>query len=108
MVQMPESVSYWFRSLGRGPAGEALLHGTDGKLYVFDPITGDQIKTIDVTGPWSEPDDWQQGAPAVFTREDSVYVQTLRPMRSTSSTSRAAPSRRRPSCRRRPTNSAEW
>lgn len=50
VVQMPESVSYWFRSLGRGPAGEALIHGTDGKLYVFDPITGDQIKAIDVTG----------------------------------------------------------
>ncbi|OAN42419.1 zinc metallochaperone AztD [Mycolicibacterium iranicum] len=74
VVKMPPSVSYWFRSLGRGPQGEALIHGTDGKLYVFDPVTGDTIKTIDVTGPWSEPDDWQDGGPAVFTREDAVYV----------------------------------
>ena len=23
---------------------------------------------------WTEPDDWQAGGPAVFTREDAVYV----------------------------------
>ncbi|PRC61851.1 hypothetical protein C6A85_06255, partial [Mycobacterium sp. ITM-2017-0098] len=27
-----------------------------------------------VTAPWTEPDDWQQGGPAVFNREGSVYV----------------------------------
>ncbi|WP_422744407.1 zinc metallochaperone AztD [Mycobacterium sp. WMMD1722] len=74
VVQLPPSVSYWFRSLGRGPQAEALILGTDGKLYVFDPVTGAQVKAIQVTDPWTEPDDWQQGAPAVFTREDAVYV----------------------------------
>ena len=70
LVQMPQGVSYWFRSLARGPQAEALILGTDGKLHVFDPVTGDLVKSIEVTGPWTEPDDWQQPGPAVFTRED--------------------------------------
>ncbi|MCZ8378196.1 zinc metallochaperone AztD [Mycobacterium sp. CPCC 205372] len=74
LVQLPPSVSYWFRSLGRGPQGEALIFGTDGKLHVFDPVTGDSLKAIQVAGQWTEPDDWQQPGPAVFTREDAVYV----------------------------------
>lgn len=74
IVQLPPSVSYWFRSLGRGPQAEALIMGTDGLLYVFDPVTGEQIKSIPVTQPWTEPDDWQDPGPAVFTREDAVYV----------------------------------
>lgn len=74
VVALPPTVSYTFRSLARGPQGEALILGTDGKLYVFDPVTGAQIKAVDVTGAWSEPDDWQEPRPTVFTRENSVYV----------------------------------
>lgn len=74
IVQMPAGVSYWFRSLGRGPQAEALMLGTDGNLHVFDPVTGDPVRSIKVTEPWSEPDDWQQPGPAVFTRADAVYV----------------------------------
>lgn len=74
IVQLPPSVSYWFRSLGRGPQAEALILGTDGRLHVFDPVTGDALKSIPVTAPWTEPDDWQQPGPAVFTREGAVYV----------------------------------
>ncbi|VEG58060.1 secreted protein [Mycolicibacterium aurum] len=74
IVQLPPSVSYWFRSLGRGPQAEALILGTDGNLHVFDPVTGDAVKSIQVTAPWTEPDDWQQPGPAVFTRENAVYV----------------------------------
>jgi hypothetical protein len=74
VVPLPAGVSYWFRSLGRGPQAEALIMGTDGRLHVFDPVTGGLVKSIEVTGPWTEPDDWQQPGPAVFTREDAVYV----------------------------------
>ncbi|MDG4665322.1 zinc metallochaperone AztD [Mycobacterium sp. 236(2023)] len=74
VVKLPPSVSYSFRSLARGPQAEALMLGTDGKLYVFDPVTGAQMKTVDVTGPWTEPDDWQDPRPTVFTREGAVYV----------------------------------
>jgi len=74
VVKLPPGVSYWFRSLGRGPQAEALILGTDGKLHVFDPVTGDAVKSIQVTGAWTEPDDWQQPGPAVFQREGAVYV----------------------------------
>ncbi|MGK2855323.1 MAG: hypothetical protein ACSLE3_14665 [Microbacteriaceae bacterium] len=74
VVQLPASVSYSFRSLARGPRAEALVLGTDGRLYVFDPVTGDQIKTIAVTDAWTEPEDWQEARPTVFAREDAVYV----------------------------------
>lgn len=74
VVQLPASVSYSFRSLARGPQAEALILGTDGKLYVFDPVTGDTIKAIDVAEAWTEPEEWQQPRPTVFTREDTVYV----------------------------------
>ncbi|BBX20030.1 hypothetical protein CRI77_21415 [Mycolicibacterium duvalii] len=74
IVDLPASVSYSFRSLARGPQAEALILGTDGRLYVFDPVTGDTIKTVDVTGPWTEPDDWQDPRPTAFSRDDAVYV----------------------------------
>ncbi|KRD05239.1 hypothetical protein ASE48_18795 [Mycobacterium sp. Root265] len=74
LVKLPPGVSYWFRSLGRGPQAEALILGTDGKLHVFDPVTGDLVTSIEVAAPWTEPDDWQQPGPAVFTREGAVYV----------------------------------
>ena len=35
-VQLPDGISYTFRSLARGPEGEALLLTTDGKLRYFD------------------------------------------------------------------------
>ncbi|KUI35373.1 hypothetical protein AU195_10925 [Mycobacterium sp. IS-1496] len=74
IVTLPPSVSYSFRSLARGPQAEALVLGTDGRLYVIDPVTGDTVKTIGVTEGWTEPGDWQQPRPTVFTREDAVYV----------------------------------
>lgn len=74
IVSLPPSVSYTFRSLARGPQAEALVLGTDGKLHVFDPVTGAQVKAIEVTGAWTEPDDWQEPRPAIFTREDAVFV----------------------------------
>ena len=74
LVALPESVSYSFRSLARGPHGAALILGTDGNLYVVDPASGDTIRTIMVTAPWTEPDEWQQPRPTVFTRDHDVYV----------------------------------
>jgi hypothetical protein len=74
VVQLPPAVSYSFRSLARGPQAEALILGTDGMLHVFDPVTAKPVKTIRVTDPWTEPDDWQEPRPTVFTRDDAVYV----------------------------------
>lgn len=74
LVTLPPSVSYSFRSLARGPHAEALILGTDGQLHVVDPATGDTAKTIAVAKAWTEPDDWQQPRPSVFTRGHDVYV----------------------------------
>lgn len=74
LMPLPRSVSYSFRSLARGPHAEALILGTDGNLHVIDPASGATVKTIAVVEPWTEPDDWQQPRPSVFTRGHDVYV----------------------------------
>jgi hypothetical protein len=66
--------SYTFRSLKRGPEGQALVLGTDGAIHVIDPITGEVTKKIAVMGAWSEPEDWQEARPALFVEESTAYV----------------------------------
>jgi hypothetical protein len=66
--------SYTFRSLARGPQGEALVLGTDGKIHVIDPVKGEVSRTIAVTDTWQEPLEWQQPRPAIFVRGGSAYV----------------------------------
>ncbi|GAA0274703.1 zinc metallochaperone AztD [Cryptosporangium japonicum] len=73
-VPMPAGVSYTFRSLGRGPDGEALILGTDGKLHVVDPVSGRFVHAWPVVAPWQEPLDWQQPRPAYFVRGTVAYV----------------------------------
>ncbi|CAM5361382.1 hypothetical protein SALBM135S_08426 [Streptomyces alboniger] len=66
--------SYSFRSLARGPEGEALVLGTDGAIHVIDPASGRIEKKIPAVGKWQEPLDWQQARPTLFVREDTAYV----------------------------------
>ncbi|MFI6284099.1 zinc metallochaperone AztD [Streptomyces sp. NPDC051018] len=66
--------SYSFRSLARGPHGEALVLGTNGVLHVIDPETGKVEKRIDAVGNWTEPLDWQQPRPTLFVRDHTAYV----------------------------------
>ncbi|MFE8990148.1 zinc metallochaperone AztD [Streptomyces collinus] len=66
--------SYSFRSLGRGPQGEALVLGTNGALHIIDPETGKVDKKIPVVGEWQEPLDWQQPRPTLFVRDNTAYV----------------------------------
>ncbi|CAL9271938.1 hypothetical protein SUDANB5_00383 [Streptomyces sp. SudanB5_2050] len=66
--------SYSFRSLARGPHGEALVLGTNGVLHVIDPETGKVEKRIDAVGDWTEPLDWQQPRPTLFVRDHTAYV----------------------------------
>ncbi|MFE7897768.1 zinc metallochaperone AztD [Streptomyces sp. NPDC057424] len=67
-------VSYSFRSLARGPHGEALVLGTDGALHVIDQNTGKIEKKIPAVGKWQEPLDWQQPRPTLFVRGHVAYV----------------------------------
>ncbi|MEU3731610.1 zinc metallochaperone AztD [Streptomyces sp. NPDC033538] len=66
--------SYSFRSLARGPEGEALVLGTDGAIRVIDPVSGEIDKKIPVVGEWREPLDWQQPRPTLFVRGGTAYV----------------------------------
>lgn len=66
--------SYTFRSLARGPQGEALVLGTDGRIHVIDPVKAEVTRTIPVTGTWQEPLEWQQPRPAIFVRGGTAYV----------------------------------
>ncbi|MBG0561427.1 zinc metallochaperone AztD [Actinoplanes aureus] len=74
VVPMPAGVSYSFRSLGRGPKGEGLILGTDGKLHVVDPAAGKIANSWPVVGAWTEPVDWQQPRPALFVRGGDAYI----------------------------------
>ncbi len=66
--------SYTFRSLGRGPAGEAFVLGTDGALHVIDVNSKSVTQTIPVVDAWEEPVKWQEPRPALFVHEGTAFV----------------------------------
>jgi hypothetical protein len=66
--------SYTFRSLGRGPSGEALVLGTDGKLHSIDPASGQVTRSVQVVDAWEEPIEWQDPRPALTVRGSTAYV----------------------------------
>lgn len=66
--------SYSFRSLGRGPEGEAVILATDGSLHVFDAETGDRKNSWPVIDKWSEPEDWQTPRPTLNILDGTAYV----------------------------------
>ena len=65
---------YTWRGLARGVDGEALVLGTDGVLRVLDPVTGEQLRAIDVVEPWEVPAEWQTAHPALTVLEGMAYV----------------------------------
>ncbi|MCV7279356.1 hypothetical protein H7J88_06820 [Mycolicibacterium flavescens] len=71
---VPIDASYTFRSLDRGPAGEAVLLGTDGALHVYDAVTAQRIAHHRVIGAWTEPDDWQDPMPNLHVQDDVAYI----------------------------------
>ncbi|MBB5749432.1 hypothetical protein [Micrococcus sp. TA1] len=66
--------SYWFRSLARGPEGEALVLTYDGELKVIDEQTGTITGEIPVIESWEEKDEWQQPGPILKTAGSMAYV----------------------------------
>ncbi|MEX3505267.1 hypothetical protein [Corynebacterium sp. LK2510] len=66
--------SYWFRSLGRGPRGEALVLTYDGNLAVIDQNTGEITNRIPVIAPWEEKEEWQEPGPILKVHEGIAYV----------------------------------
>ena len=72
LVDLPSS--YTFRSLGRGPKGEALVLGTDGALHVIDPTSGKITTSLALMASWTEPDEWQSPRPTLKVSGDIAYV----------------------------------
>ncbi|WP_432570981.1 zinc metallochaperone AztD [Kineococcus sp. SYSU DK005] len=72
LVQLP--ASYWYRSIGRGENGEAVVLGTDGALHVVDTATAAVTRSVPVIAPWQVAEDWQTPQPQVFTMDGSAYV----------------------------------
>jgi DNA-binding beta-propeller fold protein YncE len=66
--------SYTFRSLARGPEGEALVLGTDGAIHVIDPQRGEVVDRIEVVAAWSESLEWQEPRPALRVVGEKAYV----------------------------------
>ena len=71
---VPFDASYSFRSLDRGPRGEAVILGTDGALHVFDPATAQRVARIAVIGGWTEPEEWQSPMPNLHVQDGIAYV----------------------------------
>lgn len=66
--------AYWFRSLARGPKGEALVLTADGNVNVIDPATRKVTAKIAAITPWQEKKDWQEAGPAIKVSGDRAYV----------------------------------
>lgn len=66
--------SYTFRSLGRTPAGDGLVLGTDGALHVLDLAAGSVGASVPVVEAWEEPVDWEQPRPALEVVGETAYV----------------------------------
>ncbi len=72
LVDLP--APYWYRSFARGADGEGLVLTYDGALQVIDPVAGTVTRSIPVTAPWEESDDWQDPHPNVVVLDGTAYV----------------------------------
>ncbi|SOC52800.1 hypothetical protein SAMN05660748_4177 [Blastococcus aggregatus] len=72
LVDLP--APYWYQSFDRGPNGEGLVLTYDGNLQVIDVLTGAITRSIPVTAPWEESDDWQDPHPQVVVVDGIAYV----------------------------------
>lgn len=66
--------SYWFRSLARGPEGEALVLTYDGNLVVIDEESGEITDRIEAIAPWEENEEWQQPGPILKVSGSDAYI----------------------------------
>lgn len=74
MQQVELDSSYWFRSLSRGPAGEALVLTYDGHLKVIDPGSGEITADIPAIEAWEEKEKWQEPGPIIQVVGDTAYI----------------------------------
>ncbi|MDT0276026.1 zinc metallochaperone AztD [Blastococcus goldschmidtiae] len=72
LVDLP--APYWYQSFDRGPDGEGLVLTYDGALQVIDVGSGTVTRSIAVTAPWEESDNWQDPHPQVVVVDGMAYV----------------------------------
>ncbi|MGY2128441.1 zinc metallochaperone AztD [Blastococcus sp. SYSU DS0617] len=72
LVDLP--APYWYQSFDRGPDGEGLVLTYDGALQVIDVASGTVTRSIPVTAPWEESDNWQDPHPQVVVVDGMAYV----------------------------------
>lgn len=65
---------YWFRSLDRGPDGEALVLTGDGELNILDPESGEMLHEVQVMDEWTEPEQWQTAGPMLAVADGTAFV----------------------------------
>lgn len=65
---------YWFRSLDRGPDGEALVLTYDGELNILEPESGEILHEVPVTGEWEEGENWQEAGPMLSVADGTAFV----------------------------------
>ena len=65
---------YWFRSLDRGPDGEALVLTYDGELNILDPESGEILHEVPVTAEWEEGENWQEPGPMLTVADGTAFV----------------------------------
>ncbi|WP_261624658.1 hypothetical protein [Nesterenkonia marinintestina] len=65
--------AYNFRSLARGPEGEALVLAEDGVLHAYDE-SGEDAWELEIMDPWTEPEEWQEPRPAITVDGDLAYI----------------------------------
>ena len=66
--------AYWFRSLARGPEGEALVLTYDGAVKVINPESAAVEASIPAIGAWTEKKDWQEPGPSIKVSGHYAYV----------------------------------
>lgn len=74
VIDLPEGVEYTWRGVIRGHDGEALLLGSDGRLHVIDPVTGDVTASHEAISAWDSPAEWQDEHPSIASAGEIVYV----------------------------------
>lgn len=65
--------SYWFRSLARGPEGEALVLTYDGELNILDE-SGTILHEVPAIEPWEEKAEWQEPGPILKAADGTAYI----------------------------------
>lgn len=68
------SSPYNYRTLQRGPEGEAVVLTEDGRLHIIDAETGEHLDHLEVLDEWTEPEEWQEPSPTVRVIGDLAYI----------------------------------